>query len=217
MKKILGLTILFFSSLGLYAQSFSVSGTVTSQEDGLPLPGVNVLVEGTNNGAVTDFDGNYTLNDVGAGQVLSISFLGFKTQKVTVNSQRTINVSLEEDSQSLDEVIVIGYGSQVKRQVTGAVSTVSDETIANLEPLNAAQALQGTTSGVNVTPQGGAPGASANIRIRGVATNGDNRPLIILDGFQYDGDLNSLNPSDIENMTVLKDAQAAIYGAIGSS
>lgn len=217
MKKILGLTILLFSSLGLYAQTFSVSGTVTSEKDSMPLPGVNVLVEGTSNGAVTDFDGNYVLNNVENGQVIVFSYLGFKTQKITSNGQTTLNVSLLEDSESLNEVVVIGYGSQVKRQVTGAVSTVGDETIAALEPVNAAQALQGTTSGVNVTPQGGAPGASANIRIRGVATNGDNRPLIILDGFQYDGDLNSINASDIENFTVLKDAQAAIYGATAAN
>ncbi len=217
MNRILLVLFIFCVPLAMHSQTFSVSGTVTEADTNMPLPGVNIIVKNTSNGVVTDFDGNYTIEGVSTGDILVFTYLGFAPQDIVLGNQRQINVSLEPDSQALDEIVVIGYGSQLRREITGSVSTVGDETIDQLKPVNAAQALQGTTSGVNVTPQSGAPGAQSNIRIRGVSTNGDNTPLIILDGFQYNGGLTSINPQDIETITVLKDAQAAIYGTIASN
>lgn len=217
MNRVLLLILFCMLSFGIHAQTFSVSGTVSEDETQMPLPGVNVVVKGTTNGVTTDFDGNYSINDVSQGDVLVFSFIGYTSKEVKITNQDAIDVILSVDSQALDEVLVIGYGEQKKRDITGAVSNVGAETISKLEPVNAAQALQGTTSGVNVTPTGGSPGAESNIRIRGISTNGQNKPLIILDGFQYEGGLNSINPQDIQNITVLKDAQAAIYGTIGAN
>ena len=218
MNKKLLLILLLLIPVCSFAQTFSVSGTVTEAETEMPMPGVNVLVKNTNTGVVTDFDGNYTIKDLKEGDILVFTYVGFEPQEIPVsNNQTTINVVLNPDSQALEEVVLVGYGAQVRKQVTGSVSTVNDETIDNLEPVNAAQALQGTTSGVNVAMNGGSPGSNANIRIRGVSTNGQSKPLIILDGFQYEGGLNSINPADIESFTVLKDAQAAIYGTIGAN
>ncbi|WP_304132650.1 SusC/RagA family TonB-linked outer membrane protein [Mesonia mobilis] len=217
MNKNLLLILMFLAPFVSIAQTFSVSGTVVEAETEMPMPGVNVLVKNSTKGVVTDFDGNYTLDNLEEGDIIIFSYIGFETQEVPFTNQSTINISLQPDSQALDEIVLVGYGQQVKKQVTGSVSTVGDETIDNLEPTNAAQALQGTTSGVNVAMNGGAPGSNANIRIRGVSTNGQSKPLIILDGFQYEGGLNSINPADIESFTVLKDAQAAIYGTIGAN
>lgn len=217
MNKKLLLILMFFASVTSFAQTFSVSGTVVESETDMPMPGVNVLVKDSSKGVVTDFDGNYRLENIAKGDIIVFSYVGFESQEILFNNQETINILLKPDSQALDEIVLVGYGAQVKKEVTGAVSTVGDETIDNLEPVNAAQALQGTTSGVNVAMNGGAPGSNANIRIRGVSTNGESKPLIILDGFQFDGGLNSVNPADIESITVLKDAQAAIYGTIGAN
>ncbi|WP_188404882.1 SusC/RagA family TonB-linked outer membrane protein [Psychroflexus salis] len=204
-------------SLGVFAQTIEISGTVIDGSSNIPLPDANVSVEGTQNGTSTDFDGNFSLSNVSPSATIVVSYLGFVTQKIPVNGQTKFEIVLQPDTEALDDVVVIGYGKSSRRNITGAVSKVGSESIKKLEPLNAAQSLQGTVSGVNVTPQGGAPGAEANIRIRGVSTNGNNKPLIILDGYQYEGGLNSINPQDIENITVLKDAQAAIYGTLGAN
>jgi TonB-linked SusC/RagA family outer membrane protein len=217
MIKIFLLTTFCFFSLCLFSQERDIKGSVADKESGMPLLGVNVIVEGTTQGTTTDFDGNFILPSVQEGVTLVFSYLGFETVKRKVADQIQFDVQLESDTEALDDVVIIGYGSSSKRKITGSISTVSSESIQDLEPINAATALQGTSAGVTVTPQSGAPGAESNIRIRGVSTNGNSSPLVILNGAQYDGGLNSINPQDIESITVLKDAQAAIYGSIGAN
>lgn len=212
-KTILAFLILMYSFAG-FAQEFQVKGVVTSSDDGQPIPGVTVLVKGTMIGNITDFDGNYSLNASG-NSVLLFSFVGMTSQEIPVNNQSVINVVLAPELTAIDEVVVIGYGTQKRKDVTGAVSMVNAETIENIKPVKVEQALQGTMAGVNVTTQSGAPGAGLDIRIRGISTNGDAAPVAIIDGYQ--GDLNTLNPNDIETITVLKDAQAAIYGTVGAN
>ncbi len=198
-----------------YAQETSVSGTVKDNTD-MPLLGVNVIVKNTAKGTSTDFDGNFTLNNVSVNSILEFSYVGYQTQEVTITqNNQVLNIILVESAESLDEVVVIGYGSQKKKEVTGAVSLVSSKTIEELRPLEASQALQGTTSGVTVNSASGSPGTNYNIVIRGISSNGNNQPLFIIDGYQ--GDLNTINPNDIESITVLKDAQAAIYGIKGAN
>jgi TonB-linked SusC/RagA family outer membrane protein len=206
---------LFLSSFG-FAQGYDVGGVVKEAGSGLPIPGVNVQVKNSTIGTATDMDGRFSLKGVSSGSTLVFSYLGFKNLEYkVVSSSNTLSISLQEDSKVLDEVVVIGYGSQKKREVTGAVSVVDSKTLEALKPVKIEQALQGTVSGVNVTTTSGAPGAALDIRIRGIATNGENRPTTIIDG--YIGELGLLNPNDVESITVLKDAQAAIYGTIGAN
>ncbi|GAA0872342.1 TonB-dependent receptor [Gangjinia marincola] len=202
--------LLFLSSIS-FAQSSQVSGTVVSQVDGFPIPGVSVIIKGESRGTVTDFDGNFTIDNLQLPSTLVFSYVGFITQEILVSSDEAISVQLVEDVAKLDEVVVVGYGTQKKKEVTGAVSVVSSETIETLKPARIEQALQGQVAGVNITSSSGAPGAALDIRIRGVSTNGDNRPLILLDGAVIE-DLSVVSPGDIENITVLKDATAGIYG-----
>ncbi len=209
--------ILCCFSLAAVSQTKDISGVVFDGSSGIPLPDANVEVLGTTQGTVTDFDGNFQLSNVAVGSEIEISYLGFVSQRIKVGKDDFYTINLETDSEALEDVVVIGYGKSSRRNITGSVSKVGAESIEKLEPINAAQALQGTAAGVNVTPQGGSPGAEANIRIRGISTNGNNAPLIILDGFQYEGGLNSINPQDIQDITVLKDAQAAIYGTLAAN
>jgi len=211
MKKFTCLLILFLSGfLGASAQSFSVSGTITD-ENKMPLLGVNVIVKNESRGTTTDFDGNYTVQDLASGDVLQFSYLGFQTQEVTINNQQRIDIVLLEDSEALNEVVVIGYGTQSRKEITGAVSVVGSETIEDLNPARVEQALQGRVAGVNITSTSGSPGSASTINIRGISTNGDNRPLILVDGNVIE-DLSVINPNDIESINVLKDATAGIYG-----
>lgn len=210
------LSILFlflglFCTASVFAQSLTITGTVSDAEEGFPIPGVTVLVKGTQNGAQTDFDGNYTLNNVNANDIIVISYVGYVTQEINVGSRSTINVQLTTDVAQLGEVVVIGYGKSTKKELTGSVGIVDAEVIEDLKPTRIEQALQGQVAGVNITAQSGAPGSNSNIRIRGISTNGDNRPLILLDGNVIE-DLSVVNPGDIESLTVLKDATAGIYG-----
>lgn len=209
------LYFLLFSVLG-FAQSYDISGTVKESGTNLTLPGANIQVMNTTIGTTSDFDGNFKLSGVPSGSILVFSYVGFSTFEYTVTATNDkLLVSLQEGNNSLDEVVVIGYGSQKKRELTGSVSIVDAKTLEILKPVRIEQALQGTVSGVVVTGQSGSPGAELNIRIRGIATNGENRPTTIIDG--YVGELGLLNPNDIESITVLKDAQAAIYGTIGAN
>lgn len=210
-KNVLLILVLLFGGLVAQAQNGRITGNVTAVNGGTPLPGVNILVKNTTNGTNTDFDGNFILDNVKQGDVLVLSYLGFKTVEVTVNSSN-INVQLEDDTQALSEVVVIGYGTQAKKEVTGAVNLINAEDIAALKPLRFEDALQGQSTGVQIIPSSGSPGSSLNIRIRGISSNGNNRPLIVVDGNITEDALTNLNPNDIESITTLKDASAAIYG-----
>ncbi|MFP4470544.1 MAG: SusC/RagA family TonB-linked outer membrane protein, partial [Bacteroidales bacterium] len=216
MKKSTLLTFSFLLlSISLWAQRGNVSGEVISADDGLPIPGVTVMIKNTFIGTTTDINGNYTLNDIPMDSTIVFSFVGMKPEEVLYTGQEIINVTMTAETTALEEVVVIGYGTVKKKDVTGSVSTVGAKTIEELKPIRAEEALQGTVSGVNVTQQSGAPGAGVDIRIRGISTNQDASPVVIIDGYQ--GDLNTLNPNDIETITVLKDAQAAIYGTVGAN
>jgi len=213
MKSKLLLIVLSLCTSFAFAQSYDVSGTVVDGS-GLSLPGVNVKVKSSSQSTTTDFDGSFKLTGVPKGASIVFSYIGYRTQEIAVTGTK-MTVKMADDAKSLEEVVVIGYGTQKKREITGAVSVVDSKTLDILKPARIEQALQGTVSGVNVTTQSGAPGAGLDIRIRGIATNGQNSPTAIIDG--YVGDFSLLNPNDIETITVLKDAQAAIYGTIGAN
>ncbi|MEN3323236.1 TonB-dependent receptor [Mariniflexile soesokkakense] len=202
-----------------YAQEKKVSGTVTDVSN-MPLPGVNVVVKGTKNGASTDFDGNYSIS-VSNGETLVFSYVGFKTKELLVGSANTYNISLETDNAQLDEVIVIGYGSQKKTSITGAVASFSASGVDERPLVRLDQALVGQLSGVRVKQTSGVPGAGFQIQIRGTGSiNASNEPLYVVDGFPLDtdGQPSNLNPNDIETIQVLKDASStAIYGSRGSN
>jgi TonB-linked SusC/RagA family outer membrane protein len=194
----------------------TITGTVLD-DTGQPLPGANVVERGTTNGTQTDFDGNYSLN-VADGATLVFSYIGFKNKVVAVDGQSNINVTLEEDAAALDEVIVIGYSSQTRGQLTGSVASVDVSEATKAPVVNAAAALQGRVSGVTVV-QNATPGSPPKINIRGFGTSNNTNPLFIIDGLQTDDPfvLNSINPNDIDQMNVLKDGAAAIYGARASN
>lgn len=213
-SKLLLIVLTLFSSFA-FSQIIEVNGTVIDAGDGSALPGVNVTVKNQKLSASSDFDGKFKLSNVPVGSTLVFTYVGYKTTELKVDKSENLTVKLTEETNKLEEIVVIGYGNKKKKDVTGAVSVVSAKTIEELKPFKVEQALQGTVSGVNITQQSGAPGAGLDIRIRGISTNGNNAPLAIIDGYQ--GDLSLLNPDDVESITVLKDAQAAIYGTIGAN
>ena len=210
---------LIFNWLSLsYSQAYQVNnykGTVKDKSSNLPLPGANIVIIESNIGYITDFDGIFSFENSEKTVRVEVSSIGYKTKIATLNFSDNIELFLEESVEALDEVVVTGYGSQIKRDLTGSVAVLGSKQIDKIRPIKLEQALQGTVAGVNVSTQSGAPGAGINIRIRGISTNGDASPVAIIDGYQ--GDLSLLNPSDIESITVLKDAQAAIYGTIGAN
>ena len=206
--------LLLVNSVDAFGQNtVTVKGVVTSGTDGLPLIGVNVLEKGTTNGTVTDIDGNFSLT-LPAGSQLQISYIGFLEQTLTVSEGQTeLNVVMKEDSQSLDEVVVVGYGVQKKKLVTGATVQVKGDDLQKLSTNSALGALQSQTPGVQIKQASGRPGEGFKVNVRGVGTIGDSAPLYVIDGIAG-GDINNLNPADIESVDVLKDAaSAAIYGA----
>lgn len=211
MKHVLLFYLTLFLSASGWAQSNEIIGTVTD-ETGYPLPGVSILKVGTSTGTVTDIDGNFSI-EAATGERLQFSYLGFKSQTLTIENSTEITVVMQEDVSNLDEVVVIGYGSASKRELTGATSQVKGEAIEKMNMPRVDQALQGKLAGVNISTNSGAPGGTSNIRIRGIGTFGDNDPLILVDGVIYDAaGLNALNPGDIESVNVLKDGTAGIYG-----
>ncbi|MBR4755898.1 MAG: carboxypeptidase-like regulatory domain-containing protein, partial [Bacteroidales bacterium] len=221
--------LLVFLAIGIqaFAQS-SVSGKVTDKS-GEPLVGVNVLVKGTSNGTMTDLDGNYTLSNLKPGAVLVFSSIGFAAEEITVGSQKTVNVQLKDDAAFLDEVVVVGYGTARKKDVSGAIATVNygnDMNVASLPNPNALAALSSKVAGLNYAPTTSAAGDNTQtMTIRGknsIPTGGSmsasaqsvNQPLLVIDGVLSYGSINSINTADIESIDVLKDASAAaIYGS----
>ncbi len=212
-----GLLTLFLSNVVL-GQS-SISGTVTDEQD-VPIPGVNVIIKGTVTGTSTDFDGNYSITTTSSADVLSFTYIGYKEQNITVGNQTTINVVMLEDAAELDEVVVVGYGVQKKSDVTGAVASVDEEFLQERPQVNIQQALQGALPGVNITVNSNtASGGNNNFNIRGRRSiSGDSSPLIVLDGIIFGGSLTEINVNDIQSLEVLKDASSsAIYGARGAN
>src|SRR5690606_154113 len=188
-----------------------VKGTVYDADNGETIPGVNVLEQGTSNGTITDLDGSFTL-EVADNAVLVFSFVGYMTQEVAVQGQSTINVRLSADVTALEEVVVVGYGTQRKQDMTGAVSVVKTDELIQQPTAQLTNQLQGRVSGVTITGSG-QPGEPSRITIRGLNTFGNNEPLYIVDGIASSG-INDINPNDVESMQVLKDAaSASIYGS----
>ncbi len=206
------LALCFFATSVAFGQKRTVKGTVLSASDGEPMIGVSVAEKGTTNGAITDVDGNFTIS-IADGGVLVVSYVGFHTQLVQPVGNAPVKISLVEDSQLLDDVVVVGYGVQKKKLVTGATVQVKGDEIAKLNTTNALGAMASSTPGVQITQSSAQPGKGFKVYIRGIGTIGDASPLYVIDGVAG-GNLDNINPNDIESIDVLKDAAtAAIYGA----
>lgn len=206
--------ILFITPFSGMAQNIQLSGSVfdTNNE---PVVAASVIEKGTAKGVVTDFDGNFSLN-VSPNATIVISYVGYITQEIKLNGRETLYIILEEDVEMLEELVVVGYGSLKKSDMTGAISSVNVEELSKRTTTNPAEALQGKIAGVNIMKSGGNAGAGVEVKIRGVKTFGNNQPLYIIDGFP--GDIENVNPQDIESMEVLKDgAAAAIYGSVAAN
>lgn len=209
--------LLLFSLLAtaLSAQNKKISGKVIDEKH-QPVLGASVVVKGTTKGTTTDFDGNFTI-DVPAKATLSVSFIGYHTQNVAVGNQNQLTIVLKEEQEQLDEVVVVGYGTVRKKDLTGAVTSVSNKALKEKPIANAGEALQGRAAGVQVT-SAGKPGDNVSFRIRGISTINNSEPLLVIDGVPTDLGINALNVDDIENIDVLKDASAtAIYGSRGAN
>lgn len=218
-RKLMLLLTCLLIGIGLVnAQTSKVTGVVTSEEDGLPVVGASIMVKGTTIGTVTDLDGKFTLPNVpSSAETLVISFVGMKQQEVSVKPH--VIVVLHPDAEVLDEVMVVAYGTAKKSSFTGSASNIDNKKL-ELRPItNVSKGLEGQTTGLLTTSGSGQPGESSKIVIRGYGSiNASQNPLYVVDGIPYDGDLSSINPADIESMTVLKDASAgALYGARGAN
>jgi TonB-linked SusC/RagA family outer membrane protein len=217
MRKKLTLFIFLLLAGFTFAQAQTTVAGKVSDNTGQPIPGVSVKVQGTSSATTTDLNGNYTISAPTNG-TLVFSFVGFSTREVAINGQSTINVTLSDDVKALDEVVVIGYGTQKKSVVTGAISQVKSADIASQQVVNITDALKGRTSGVVAVQSSGAPGSGATIRVRGITSINNTDPLYVIDGIVVvNGGIENINPADIESMEVLKDASAAIYGARASA
>lgn len=211
-KNIFLLALILSCFVGFSQQN--ITGTITDA-DAVPLPGVNIILKGTNKGVVTDFDGNFAL-EANDGDVLTISFIGFASQELIVGDENNLSISLSEDYAKLDEVVITGYGSTAKKDLVSSISQIKGEDLANQPVARLDNMLQGRAAGVNVVASSGEPGAPAVIRVRGMSSiNGNNNPLYVIDGFIAGTDFNltDLNVNDIESIEILKDASSlAIYG-----
>src|SRR5690554_1777456 len=214
-RKLTMFLALFFIGIGVVVAQTQVRGTVVDNT-GEPLIGVTIQVKGTTQGTITDFDGNFTLS-APAGGTLVVSYVGFETQEVPVSAN--VNIVLGTDTKLLDEVIVVAYGTSTRGTFTGSAGVVDSEKLEMRQISNVSNALSGNVAGVQILSNDGQPGSSATVRIRGVGSiNAGMDPLYVVDGIPFDGDLSSLNPSDIASMTVLKDAAStALYGARGAN
>jgi TonB-dependent starch-binding outer membrane protein SusC len=214
--------VLAASSVNAYnidnLQRIVITGTVTDSKN-VPLPGVNVIEKGTINGAITDAKGNYSLSVASTSSVLIFSFVGYEQQEVTIGSQAIINVMLVESLTGLEEVVVVGYGTQRKEAVTGSVASMGGDKIRDVPSSNITQALQGRVSGVDMEQTSTKPGAEMQIRIRGTRSlTANNDPLLVLDGIPFAGSIGDINPNNIKSIDILKDAAAtAIYGSRGAN
>lgn len=217
-RKIMMFLTCLILSIGLAtAQNQRVTGTVTSSEDGLPVVGASVLVQGTSIGTVTDLNGAFTLNAPSSAKNLQVSFIGMKT--VTVAIRPNLKIVLEPDTEVLDEVMVVAYGTAKKSSFTGSAEVVKAEKLTKRPIANVTKAIDGLVAGVQTTSGSGQPGSGASVIIRGYGSiNASQAPLYVVDGVPYDGAISSINPNDIESMTILKDASAgALYGARGAN
>ena len=211
LRRLTSVVIGCLSATGLLqAAPVTVTGTVTSAADGEPLIGATVLVKNSTVGTATDIDGNYSIK-AEMGDVLQFSYIGFNPREVKVTAT-SLDVALEESNSTLAEVVVVGYGVQKKKLVTGATSQVKGDEIAKMNTTSPLQAMQGQMPGVNISSESGQPGSGMKVNIRGLGTVGNSSPLYLIDGIK--GDISTINPADIESIDVLKDAaSAAIYGA----
>jgi len=198
-------------------QTRTITGTVTD-ENKEPLIGVNVLIKGTTNGVITDLDGKFALSQVATGAILQVSYVGYTPQEFTIDNNNTFNITLREDSKSLEEVIVTGYSTQKKRDLTGAVAVVKTDEVENIVSSDVMQTIQGRVPGLFITQNGDPRGGDASVLIRGVSTLGGSNPLYIIDGVPTTSNMNTLSSQDIESIQVLKDASSAtIYGSRASN
>ena len=217
MKKSIFLMLCMLVSICGYAQK-TVKGTVVDKSD-IPVIGASVLEVGNpTNGTITDMDGNFTLSVKSNGE-LQVSYIGYVTQVVKVENRKTIRIVLEEDSKALDEVVVVAFGKMKKEAFTGSAGVMKTEELAKAQVSNATNALAGRVAGVQLSTTSAQMGSSPSITIRGIGSiSSDTEPLVVVDGMPYDGDMNLINPQDIESMTVLKDAASnALYGARGAN
>ena len=217
-NKLTLIIVLFCSTIIMAQDSYTLEGKVVSATDRMGIPGANVLIQGTTNGTATDFDGNFQLN-VTNGDVLEVTYLGYITQNIPITGQTTLTITLSEDSNTLDQVVVVGYGTRKKSHVTGAVARVVGSEVASIQASRVDEALGGKLAGVLIQNQDGAPGADPKIQVRAASSiNGNSNPLIVVDGYPISGSLATVNPNDIESLEVLKDAaSAAIYGSRGAN
>ena len=204
--------LLFFFSIGMFAQQQTVKGVV-KDVTGEPIIGASVLVKGTNNGTITNLDGAFSLSNVEEGVEIEITYVGYLPQIVKATIA-PLNIILREDTKTLDEIVVIGYGTQKKSVVTASIAKVSSEDLSRTSPTRVDNALKGLAAGVQVTTLNGQPGASSRVRVRGIGTINNSDPLYIIDGMPVDGGIDNINPADIASIEVLKDAASgAVYGA----
>jgi TonB-dependent SusC/RagA subfamily outer membrane receptor len=205
------LLFLFLTSFAILSAQVTVTGTVTGEEDGVPIPGVNIVEQGTSNGTITSSDGTYSIT-VGSDAVLHFSFVGMIAQDIPVGNQTVIDVALSGGAMDLEEIVVIGYGTAAKATLTGAVASVRGDELKQSPSTNFSNTLVGRVPGLFAYNRSGEPGYDgATLRIRGANTLGDNNPLVVIDGIP-NRNLERLDPAMIESFTVLKDASAAIYG-----
>jgi Outer membrane receptor proteins, mostly Fe transport len=218
-KKLMLLLAYIFISIGLVtAQNQRVTGIVVSEEDGQPIIGASVAVKGASVGAVSDIEGKFSISNVSSSaKTLVISYIGMLTQEVAIKPY--LKIVLKSNAQVTDEVVVVAYGTAKKSSFTGSAVVVKSDQIAKRVVANVSKALDGAVAGVQSTAGSGQPGSGASVVIRGFGSiNASNNPLYVVDGIPFDGNISSINPNDIESMTVLKDASAgALYGARGAN